>query len=83
MEELGHVLRRNSIVRHKAVRVSQNILVAPWAGAFSSMTTLTSWHARPSILKGTSSKLLCLVIDEGKTVTGILFGVHWNVNKSL
>ena len=25
----------------------------------------------------TSSKLLCLVIDEGKTVTGIMFGVHF------
>ena len=34
-------------------------------------------------LATTSSKLLWLVIDEGETVTGIMFGVHWHGNKSL
>ena len=34
-------------------------------------------------LAPTSSKLLCLVIDEGKTVTGIMFEVHWHVIESL
>ena len=34
-------------------------------------------------LAPTSSKLLCLVKDEGKTATGIMFGVHWHGNKSL
>ena len=53
---------------HKAVRVSQNIVVAPWAGAFSSMITLTFWEARPGILKETSSDTLCSAqeVDKGK-----------------
>ena len=57
---------------HKAVRVSQNIVVAPWAGAFSSMITLTFWEAHPGILKETSSDTLCSAqeVDKGKTVTG-------------
>ena len=29
-------------MRHKAVRVSQNIVVEPWTGAFSRMTSLSS-----------------------------------------
>ena len=62
-------------MRHKAVRVLQNIVVEPWTGAFSSMTTLTSWQARPGILKRT-----CFVI-EGKTVTGKMFGVHWHTER--
>ena len=59
-------------MRHKAVRASQNIVDAPWAGAFSSMTTLTSWEARPGILKETSSDTLCSAqeVDKGQTVTG-------------
>ena len=36
----------------------------------SQMTTLTSWHVRPGILKKTSSELLCstqlMKVDEGK-----------------
>ena len=34
-------------------------------------------------LAPTSSKLLCLVIDEGKTVTGIMFEVHWHEMESM
>ena len=35
------------MVRHRNVRVSQNIVVEPWTGAFSRMTSLSSWHTRP------------------------------------
>ena len=38
------------------------------------LTKLSSWHARPGILKGTYSKLLCPIIDKGKTVTGTMPG---------
>ena len=40
------------------------------------MTTPTSWHARPDILRETSSELLCSTelrkVDEGKTATGTM-----------
>ena len=85
MEEWEHSLRRNSIVNLRAVHVSHNIVVEPWAGAFSRMTTLTSWDARPGTLKETSSDTLYSVrveeVDEGKTVTGTVLEVHRHENK--
>ena len=63
MEEWGPVLCRNSIVHHRAVHVSHNIVVEPWAGAFSRMKTLTSWDARPGTLKEISSDTLCSGLD--------------------
>ena len=51
LRSLKNVLRRNSIVRHRAVHVSHNIVVEPGAGAFSRITTLTSWDARPGKLQ--------------------------------
>ena len=73
-------------MHHRAVPVSLNIVLEllDWR-VQSNMTTLTSWHARRSILRETFSELLCLVrveeVDKGKTVTGALFEVHWHVNK--
>ena len=58
MEEVEIVLR---IVHHRAVHVSHSIVLEPWAGAFSRMTTLTYWTVRTGILKETSSETLCSV----------------------
>ena len=48
-------------MHHKAVHVSHNITVKPWAGASSSVTTLTFWNARSGKLKETTSETLCSV----------------------
>ena len=52
-------------MHHKAVHVSHNITVKPWAGAFSSVTKLTFWNARSGILKETTSEPLCSVGVDG------------------
>ena len=79
------MVRRNSIAHHRAVHVSHNFVVEPWAGAFSRMKTLTSWDARPGTLKETSSDTLCSVrveeVDEGKTATRTVLEVHRHENK--
>ena len=46
------------------VYVSHNIVVEPWTEAFSRITTLTSWKARPGSLKETSSETLCSFMVE-------------------
>ena len=69
------------MVHHRAVHVSLSVVLKPpdWR-VQSQMTTLTSWYARPGMLRETSSELLCSVriqeVDEGKAVTGTMLEVH-------
>ena len=55
------------------IKPEDNFLIpSPLYRMIGEPTKLTSWHARPGILKGTSSKLLFSVIDDSKTVTGTM-----------
>ena len=83
----GLELRRDSIDHHKAVRVSQNIVLEPQGWSVQSRATkLTSWDARLGILKEICSELPCAVrnqeVDEGKkTVTSTTLEIYRNVNE--
>ena len=78
------VLRRNSINKHKAVHVSHNNVVEPWAGTFNridnpDILACTSWRTERNIFEIALVKVE--QVDEGKTVTGTMFEVHWHANK--